>query len=237
MHHLTTSRFIEAVEKETDAATLIARFTKFTQDLGFIAYVLTGLPPIGSDVEPLIIAVNWPDGWIARYREKQFFLKDPVARWSLSRQRAFRWSEAIAANPGYETTEIVQEAAVFGFVDGIAIPLKSERMWKVVVSLAAGQKLDLTTAEIAQVETAVAYFNQCHEDLIMKAAARPALTKREIEILRLCAAGKSAWEIGQIVGISEGTAALHRKSAIKKLGCSNTTQAVVVAIETGLLQI
>lgn len=230
-------RFIDAVEHENDSAALVDLFTEFTRNLGFSAYILTGLPAIGSNVEPLIIAANWPTSWIDRYREKEFFLTDPVARWSRSKQRAFRWREAMAANPGYETTEIAQEAAGFGFVDGIAIPLKTERLWKVVASLASSQPLSLTTSEIAHIETATAYFYQRHEDLVARLAAkRPALTKRELEVLRWCADGKSAWEIGQIMSISETTAISHRKSATNKLDCTTTVQAVVKAIESGLLR-
>lgn len=236
IHHEAMS-FIDVVDTEDDPARLVDRYTQFTRKIDFKAYILTGLPAIGSNVEPLIIAADWPKAWMDRYRDRDFFVNDPVARWSRSRQRAFRWADAIAANPGYETTEIALEAAAFGFVDGIAIPLRSERMWKVVASLASDQPLALTASEIAHIETATAYFYQRHEDIIAKSALkRPTLTPREVEVLKWCAAGKSAWEIGKIIGISEATTVIHRKSAIKKLECSNTTQAVVIAIEAGLIK-
>lgn len=237
MDYQAALQFIDTVEHENEADTLIERYTRFTQALGFKAYILTGLPAVGSNVEPLIISSNWPESWLSKYREKQYFLTDPVARWARSKQHAFRWTDAIAAVPGGEMQEVVKEAVGFGFIDGIAIPLKTDRMWKVVASLAADHRLGWSNSDLAQIETATSYFYQRHEDLTSKSTAtRPALTRRELETLRLCADGKSAWEIGQIMRISETTAISHRKSATRKLGCTTTVQAVVKAIESGLLQ-
>ncbi|MER8880866.1 helix-turn-helix domain-containing protein, partial [Mesorhizobium sp. M0684] len=54
-----------------------------------------------------------------------------------------------------------------------------------------------------------------------------ALSRREIECLKWAARGKTAWEIGRILGISRRTAAYHRDNARKKLGAPTTIQAAV----------
>ena len=66
-------------------------------------------------------------------------------------------------------------------------------------------------------------------------AGRPALTARETECLRWTAEGKTAWEVGRILQISERTANWHLQAASHKLGCANKIQAVVKAIRIGLL--
>jgi DNA-binding CsgD family transcriptional regulator len=48
---------------------------------------------------------------------------------------------------------------------------------------------------------------------------KPALTPRELEALRWTMEGKTAWEVGAILGISERTAVLHVNNAMHKLGC------------------
>jgi DNA-binding CsgD family transcriptional regulator len=64
---------------------------------------------------------------------------------------------------------------------------------------------------------------------------RPALTPRELECLRWTMAGKTAWEVGAVLGISERTAVLHINNAMHKLACVNKHQAVLKALRLGLI--
>jgi LuxR family quorum sensing-dependent transcriptional regulator len=61
------------------------------------------------------------------------------------------------------------------------------------------------------------------------------LTPREIEILTWVAKGKSRWEVGIILGISEETVKAHLENIRQKLGASNTTHAIAIALLHGLL--
>ncbi len=62
------------------------------------------------------------------------------------------------------------------------------------------------------------------------------LSAREIEILRLVAAGFSNREVGERLYISENTVKWHTSNIYSKMGVSNRTEAVNLARETGLLQ-
>ena len=64
----------------------------------------------------------------------------------------------------------------------------------------------------------------------------PSLTPRELEALRWTMDGKTAWEVGAVLGISERTAALHVNNATHKLGCVNKHQAVLAALRLGILR-
>lgn len=61
------------------------------------------------------------------------------------------------------------------------------------------------------------------------------LTPREQDALRWTLAGKTAWEVGGILGISERTAVLHLNNAMHKLACTNKFQAAVHAQARGLI--
>ena len=63
----------------------------------------------------------------------------------------------------------------------------------------------------------------------------PTLTPRELEALRWTMEGKTAWEVGTIMSISERTAVLHLQNSMHKLACVNKHQAVLKAIRLGLL--
>ena len=66
-------------------------------------------------------------------------------------------------------------------------------------------------------------------------ARRSRLTRRERDVLRLVAAGKSNKEIGAALRIAERTAKFHVTAILNKLGAENRAQAVAVAIERHLL--
>jgi len=56
------------------------------------------------------------------------------------------------------------------------------------------------------------------------------LTKREREVLQWTAAGKTSWEISQILGVAESTIIAHIKAAAAKLDTPNRVATVVVAL-------
>lgn len=61
------------------------------------------------------------------------------------------------------------------------------------------------------------------------------LTDREKTILRLLAGGYSNREIGDLLGITEGTAKNHISNVLAKLGVRDRTRAVLKAIDLGLI--
>ncbi len=63
------------------------------------------------------------------------------------------------------------------------------------------------------------------------------LLAREIECLRWAAVGKTKWETGECLGISERTVKFHLDQARHKLNCMNVTQAVAKALAIGIIQI
>ena len=68
------------------------------------------------------------------------------------------------------------------------------------------------------------------------APAYRALSQREVECLRWTAEGKTAWEVGRILGISGQTAARHLSNAVRKMGCTNKAHAVAKALRRGLIE-
>jgi len=61
------------------------------------------------------------------------------------------------------------------------------------------------------------------------------VTKRELEILRNIAAGKTSGEIGEILFISRHTVDTHRRNLLKKLNCKSVVDLVRIAFNNGLL--
>jgi DNA-binding CsgD family transcriptional regulator len=68
-------------------------------------------------------------------------------------------------------------------------------------------------------------------------ATTHSLTRRELEVLKWMATGKSAREIGQLLHISQRTVEAHTHSATQKLGAANKTQAVAIALLQRLIDV
>ncbi|HEY6403203.1 MAG TPA: response regulator transcription factor [Blastocatellia bacterium] len=73
--------------------------------------------------------------------------------------------------------------------------------------------------------------------LVTRTQAGAPLTTREIEVLQLIAEGKSNKEIGAALFISEGTVKTHVNSIHEKLSVSDRTEAVIVALKRGIIDL
>ena len=67
--------------------------------------------------------------------------------------------------------------------------------------------------------------------------SRASLSIRELEVLRLLFGGKRNREIASALDITEGTVKLHVSSILGKLGATDRTEAVTVALQRGLIRL
>ncbi|HXU80457.1 MAG TPA: response regulator transcription factor [Polyangia bacterium] len=74
-------------------------------------------------------------------------------------------------------------------------------------------------------------------DRVIPGAAAEELTEREVEVLRRIAEGLSNKEIGEQLGISESTVKTHVNHLLEKLGVTDRTKALVLALKRGLVHI
>ena len=63
------------------------------------------------------------------------------------------------------------------------------------------------------------------------------LTVRELDVLRLVAGGNRNRDIAERLSISEETVKVHVKHVMEKLGASDRTQAVAIALRRGMIQL
>ena len=85
----------------------------------------------------------------------------------------------------------------------------------------------------AVLELVIPHLLHLVEDLHEADSALSRLTEREKEVLKWVAAGKSNWEIGRILRISERTTKYHISNILSKLNISNRVQAAAFASLVG----
>lgn len=65
----------------------------------------------------------------------------------------------------------------------------------------------------------------------------PELTSRELEVLRHLAGGNRNRDIGDLLFVSEETIKAHVKNIMEKLGASDRTEAIAIAVRRGIMQL
>jgi DNA-binding NarL/FixJ family response regulator len=65
----------------------------------------------------------------------------------------------------------------------------------------------------------------------------PELTARELEVLRHLAGGNRNRDIGNLLFVSEETIKAHVKNIMEKLGASDRTEAIAIAVRRGIMQL
>src|SRR3712207_6708488 len=230
--------FVEVCETLTSVEAVMRAIRPIVADLGFSSFILTGLPLLNRPLEPLVLLASWPSGWIERYSSQNYFEVDPVGQNVLATSSPFLWGDAPYRKDRTLSGRMMGEAAEFGLRDGFCVPIYSATGWQSAFSFAHDRKVDAGPKELAAAHllalTADGRLRVLHSE---EPHARKRLTPRERDVLAWAAAGKSAWETSALLGISEATVITHLDHIRRKLNAANTTHAVVVALQTGELQL
>lgn len=181
-------------------------------------------------------------GWMERYRAERLDRFDPVVRHMVRRQRPVTWDSFRhdEAYNGDEQLAVMERAREHGLEVGFSIPCNSFGTFA-VFSMAHS---DDTAAERFGFIVPYAHTFASHLlDAALRlgcatsdACDRERLTPRETECLFWGSEGKTAWEIGRILGVEERTVVFHFGNATRKLGASSRQHAVSKAILRGLIR-
>lgn len=235
-------RFVDQSASVRSVGELLDCLSQVRRHLGYehFAYGGLGLPDADwryPELPPAIV-VDYPADWIGRYVEKRYLSADPVLRLSPSAVADFTWTEL---GPISEREQLVMnECADIGLSTGLTIPIHGPRGAIHVVSFAGarGQVEQPTPTVRAMLRLIAVQFHVAYTRL--ESSSSPAqwagaLTVREREMLLWAARGKSCWDTGVILGLSEHTVRFHLRNAMEKLQTASKIVAVVKAITLGLI--
>lgn len=235
---VATFDFIERVRAVREPIELQRVLKDVTRRFGFEGHSLAELAPRNGPFNAALFYCAFPVEWQERYIERGYFEHDPVV---LSAQRSMfpvRWLDVVPGQRHALALQVMREAAEFGLEDGIAIPIWGPRGLAGLASF-GGARLDLSQDERRALHILALVAFERARDLAQGETSRPitphVLSAREIECLQWSAAGKTAWEIGEILRLSERTIESYMKSATAKLDARTRTQAVATAVRRGLI--
>ncbi|HMK78086.1 MAG TPA: autoinducer binding domain-containing protein [Xanthobacteraceae bacterium] len=226
--------FIDEIAGMTDQRTVIDRLGREFAKFGFSAWVITGLPAPGGRMEELVLLNGWNPDWSSYYFKHNLIKDDPVGAHCFQSIGPFEWKDA-PYDPQLwpEAKQIMDAAADVGMRYGFCVPIHTPAGFQAVVSV-AGEHVDLSPYAKRALHLISLYAHDKAVSVVRPREPRQRLlTKREREILSWTAAGKTAWEISRILGISEATVVDHLKAAATKFATPNKVATVVAALRRG----
>jgi DNA-binding CsgD family transcriptional regulator len=231
-----------SVLQAQDRDELRSEMVGFAQNLGFRTISATMVVEHLMGDPELITLGNTPTDFNDAYNNRENWKRDPVMQYCRHHSVPIIWNQSTYLEVGQG--DVWEEQAHFGYHSGIALALHLPQGEHFLIGVDRDASLPGNTNEltrmVADLQLFAVHAQAAASRLLLPSAASqaqvPSLTARELEGLRWTMEGKTAWEVGNILGISERTAVLHVNNAMHKLGCVNKHQAVLKALRMGLLR-
>lgn len=189
-----------------------------------------------------LVSLPWaefPTGYVETYRTEEWDKIDPVVQRAASARTPFKWSDA-GPRGGFtkDQKRFFEDCRDMGVHSGITIPIHGTGREIDLVSLSIRSGTNVPAPRMARLYMlSVQYWMRYCELVDGRDQQASPLTNKEIECLRWCKEGKTNWEIGEILNISEKTVEFHLSNGMRKLGANNRISAVVMGIKMGILQL
>ncbi len=237
-HSIAALDLVDHIDTLTTAEEVWNAFLAFAAQYGMLFGALCDLPAADEEFKDRMICLSWPEGWSERYFEQDYVRRDPAVLHLSQTPDPYTWSELLEG-PTYSRDQqrIVHEARDFRMTDGFVIPIFGLRTGTAIVTV-GGTVDTLSTRDRAELQLAALYAHSRIRALVpdkRRTRTLPPLSARERECLSWAAIGKSDWEIGEILSISEKTANAHIERVKAKYGVPTRMQAVVLACRVGAI--
>lgn len=228
-------KFVQAMDRASNAAVVQQSFQKLIEQLGFAYVVCARLPP-GRLLEPQsALMCTWPDEFADAYDAHGYAEHDPILRAVVRVRYAVDWPQVLGGRRlTREGATVMEHASRVGMRFGLAVPITETRGNAGFVSLSGPNPCPDARCRSALTLVSIYVYHRLRA-LAAASGTGQRLSRRELEVLRWIAKGKSDWQIGRILAISAKTVNYHTENVKRKFGVATRMQAVVSAIQRGEL--
>lgn len=229
-HSRLVDLFAEAAIQCTSDADLRPLLEEVTHELGFHYFALLHHASLRWSAGPLARCDNYPADWEQELVAKGLVPDDPVHHASLRTNIGFSWSELDALlSLTSRHRSILERSSRHGIGEGFTVPanVPGEPSGSCSFAVRQGGLFPAHRLRCAELIGAHAFRAARRIHDYPARASHTHLSRRELQCLRLLAAGKTDWEIAAILGISVETAHQYVKSARAAYDVISRTQLVV----------
>lgn len=229
--HRIFQDFIDHLSESGDASGLREAMANASAALDLSCFAYLSVPRGRHDKTQLIS--TYPSAWTSYYLQNGYERLDPVIIRARSDLEPFEWGAQVGTCAlSAKQLQLFDEAAEFGIRCGFTVPIHDRHGQVAAVTFAAdlrhpafGRAIE-AYGRVLQLMAMYFHAHACRKLAPHRAIDGVVLSPREFECLEWAAQGKSAWDIGRILGISRRTAAFHLENAKAKLGVRSICQAV-----------
>ncbi|MES1982218.1 MAG: LuxR family transcriptional regulator [Pseudomonadota bacterium] len=221
---------------------LRAMLFQLGDDYGYEQVLLALVPTRHTPLYEATVHTNYSAEWMRTYMAAKLFDIDPTVHHSYRQSIPLIWKSRLFSSEAQK--EMYEAACQYGLGNGLTLPFHG-----------ANSELGLLCFVSSRQSEAQFHHDAMHNmpdlsllrdfafeamlTLTQKTAGQhepaPAVTSRELQCLKWSAAGKTSWEIGHILHCSEATINFHFGNIRRKFNTATRRQAVVKAINWGLI--
>jgi LuxR family transcriptional regulator, quorum-sensing system regulator CciR len=223
-------RFAEAAAACDELDELRQLLGDTCRELGFDYYALLHHSSLDRSSSARVRIDNYPEDWVAELVARDLAAYDPVHSASRRTSSAFAWRDIHSIiRLGARQRRILARSRHYGIGAGFTVPanVPGEPSGSCSFAVRAGAELPGNRLLCAELIGAHAFHAARRLAILPQSQERPHLSRREIECLRLIAAGKTDWEAATILGLSVETVRQYVKRARAAYDVVTRTQLVV----------
>lgn len=232
----------EQVSEATDLASFRRGLIDFANDLDF--GLVVGVMAIdrrgpGGQTEYISVG-NTPEAFLAASRDPGNAKRDPVHQRLMTHSTPLIYDQAFYVEAG--AGDLWEMQAPFGYQTGIAVAVHMPGYRRLLVGMDREKPLPRNPVKlnrmVADLQLLAVHAQDAASRVLVSSKDQgkvPSLAPRQLAVLKLTMEGKSAWVVGNLLGISENTVNYHLKQIFKQLDVSTKHHAVLKALELGLL--
>jgi DNA-binding CsgD family transcriptional regulator len=213
-------------------------FRRGILEQGYTASVCSNIAATESGPQVRFMFRNMTPAWQAFCDHHKVGVRSPSLAAARRRLTSFSFIEVFDDSLEADQREVWHTVRAWGWQNGFVVPVHGPGGYFSYLSFASPERdLNLSPTNRAEIHMfSLLAHERCHalSDFAAEHAPRRALGERELECMRWVAAGKTDWEIGEILSISATTVKFHVNGARAKLGARTRAQAVARLVLSGL---
>ena len=236
--------FIEFCRCADGQNEVVSALKQLDDIIPFQAGIVGLLNVSGSSLKQTVrtFSLGHSPAFLENYSRQAFAQSDPLVACGLSGSNPFSWEEAISSHTQPATARQVKKllelSADYGLNRGLAYAsrLKPQGNEVSYICLETGRER-FSDAHSEALRFALPHLHELLRRVCQKAPEKmaSALSVRELEVMQWLKEGKTSWEIGAILSISERTVKFHLANSYAKLNVTNRAQAIARAMRLSLV--
>ena len=190
-----------------------------------------------------IVDVSYPDHYVQHYMERGYHVTDPLIEEAVIQLKPSNWGKSARCKSlGIEYVRSI-DADAFHFRDGWTFATFEPDLKSGSLFWLGGSSIDHSERTRTIIEYTVPFLAQALKRIVALQPVKEIhqehshrLTPTELEVLKWLKEGKTNWEISLILNRSQRVINFHVNNIKAKLNAVNRTQAVVIALEKGVIE-